>query len=297
LGLTDYICHILALARHRLSSHYIIIVMAHQQPFLLPQQWYPPPQQQQTLFPNNADFQELAKAAAMRNNLHNSMAIPVRLANSSAEHTNSSTVVRSLVKRFDFEGKLVTVADNVRKWMEEDNPEWMIQIARRMAGTPKDGRAAFMLLYGDGYETLLLLDGIEPPQDLSKVPTIGISASFAPAVGDMDQATAAKQGLLEPSDSLWEHINFELNRQGNDRSLVLHTTSRVSVRSYEDILRKRVIRVWTSGPHKSILGRIERDAQLENKWKLGFFGPVSHAKIPAGGKRMVKWLCHKTGFH
>lgn len=271
--------------------------MAHPQQFLLnPQHWFPPPQQ----FPP-ADFQqELAKAAALRSN-SNHLAIPVRLANSSqADHTNSTTVVRSLVKRFDLEGKLVTVAENVRKWMEEDNPEWLVQIGRRVGAgyITKDGKASFLLLYGDGYETLLLLDGIDPPQDLSKVPTIGISASFAPAVGDMDQETAAKQGLLEPSDSLWEHVNFEFNRQGNDRSLVIHTSSRVSMRSYDDLHRKRVIRVWTVGPHRSALGRIERDTMLENQWKLGWRGSITAAKLPAataGAPEAVQGKCRRHG--
>ena len=166
---------------------------------------------------------------------------------------NSSMVVRSSVRKFHLNGGLMSVAQWTRKCVEE-NLEWLVKLSKRRFPEEK----IVLLAYGDGCETLVLMDdkANQMPTDFRRIRKVGIGVSMAPAEFKGDEAKLAKLGVLQPSDSIWEHLRYEQMDTGKDKNekcLYIHTCNKVWSDSVEG--RRRVLQLVTGSPSKPFLAK------------------------------------------
>jgi hypothetical protein len=183
---------------------------------------------------------------------------------------NSSLVVRSSVRKFAVNGGLLSVAQWTRKCVEE-NLDWLIKLAKRHFPDEK----TILLAYGDGCETLVLIDdhANKMPADFRQIKKIGVGVSMANADEKSDEVMLATHGILQPSDSIWEHLRFEqVDTTGDkkDKCLFIHTSITVWTDSVE--VRRRVLQVMTGVPEKpyfavSYMPNHMFEQQVLAKWK------------------------------
>lgn len=155
--------------------------------------------------PANFYPQMVAFAAAQEN--ATAMVAVAKLGPSKASPaTNSSLVVRGSVRKFNMNGVPFSVAEWTRKTVEE-NLEWLVKLSKRHSG----GDKAILLAYGDGCETLVLLDQHvnKMPADFGKIKKVGVGVTMANIDSTLDESKLANQGVLQPGDSIWEHLRFE----------------------------------------------------------------------------------------
>jgi len=194
--------------------------------------------------PANLYPQMMAFAAAQDN--ATAMVAVAKLAPTKANAvTNSSLVVRGSVRKFSnpMSGVLLSVAEWTRKTVEE-NLEWLVKLAKRHSG----GDKAVLLAYGDGCETLVLMDEQinKMPANLSNVKKIGVGVTMANIDSTVDETKLAAQGVLQPSDSIWEHLRFETLTPGDkkvEKCLFIHTNITVWSEGIDG--RRRVLQVAT----------------------------------------------------
>lgn len=153
--------------------------------------------------------QQAQLAALAQMNASSSMVGTAKLANSSKnKDSNSTLVVRSSVPKLNMAGGLYTVAQWARKCVE-DNLEFIVKLGRRSDPKAK----AVMLTYGDSGETQTLVlfdDQINKlPTDLKKIQMVGIGVSSSFADDKRDEGKMAANGVLQPTDCMWEHLKFE----------------------------------------------------------------------------------------
>jgi hypothetical protein len=198
------------------------------------------------------------------------MVATAKLANSKDnKETNSNFVVRSSVPKFNVAGGLYTVAQWARKCVE-DNLEWIVKLSRRRDPALK----AVMLAYGDGCQTLVLLDDAmnRMPADLNAVQKIGIAVSAAPIDDKSDEKKLAAAGVLQPTDSIWDHLRYEQTDPSKDKVeniMFVHTC----MTNYGDGIdgRRRVLQVMTGAPQKpyaavAYVPNITFEQQVLAKW-------------------------------
>jgi len=156
----------------------------------------------------------------------------------------SNLAVRSTVPRQNVAGGIYSVAQWARKCVE-DNIEFLVKLTRR--NNPKEQVA--MLAYGDGCQTLILLDEAvnKIPGDISKVKKISIGVSAAPIDDKSDEIKMASTfGVLTPTDCLWDHLRYEqsnISKDNPEHIMFLHTTMKVYGEGIDG--RRRVLQVKT----------------------------------------------------
>lgn len=160
--------------------------------------------------------------------------------------SNSKFVVRSSVRKFDASGALVSVGMWSRK-VVEDNLEWLVKIARRHNPTEN----AIILCFGDGCETLVLMDGQinQLPKDFSKIKKIGVGVSVALADSKADETALANAGVLQAQDSVWEHLSFQnadAAKTKKEKAMFIHTSHTVWSTAIDG--RRKVVQAKTKGP-------------------------------------------------
>ncbi|KAL3943227.1 MAG: hypothetical protein SGBAC_002717 [Bacillariaceae sp.] len=160
--------------------------------------------------------------------------------------SNSKFVVRSSVRKFDSNGGLVSVGMWARK-VVEDNLEWLVKLARRHS--PSEN--AVILAYGDGCETLVLLDGQinTLPKDFSKLKKVGVGVSVALADSKVDEGNLANTGVLQAQDSIWEHLSFQtadVAKTKKEKAMFIHTSNTIWSTAIDG--RRKVLQVKTKGP-------------------------------------------------
>ncbi len=178
--------------------------------------------------------------------------------------TNSYLVVRGSVRKFNMNGVLFSVGEWIRKTVEE-NLEWLVKLSRRHSG----GDRVVLLAYGDGCETLVLLDDKvdKMPHDFSKIKKIGVGVTMTDVDSTLDESKLAAQGVLQPSDSIWEHLRFETMASGDnkiDKCLFIHTNMTVWSEGIDS--RRRVLQVAT-GSGLSYQPNALFEQQVLLKWK------------------------------
>jgi hypothetical protein len=202
------------------------------------------------------------------------MVAVAKLANSKeGKDTNSTLVVRSSVPRFNVAGGFYTVAQWARKCVE-DNLEWIVKLIRRHHFDEQ----VVMLAYGDGCQTIVLLDDAinQMPDDIETITKIGIGVSSAPKDAKDDETELAKDGVLQPTDSIWDHLRFEQQQSdvsGKDDKgniLFIHTIMTVYGEAVDG--RRRVLQVKTLAPKKPLeavqyVPNPIFEQQLLAKWK------------------------------
>jgi hypothetical protein len=211
------------------------------------------------------------QAAAMAQMALPPMVAVARLANcNKKKETNSTTVVRNSVPRFNVAGGLYSVAQWARKSVE-DNLEWIVKLIRRRC--PDED--VVMLAYGDGCQTVVLLDDAinKMPEDMDAIPKIGIGVSSAPKDTKDDESKMARDGVLQPTDSVWDHLRFEHSDTSKDKKeqvLFIHT----SVTFYGEAVdgRRRILQVKTKAPEHPLetvkyVPNPMFEQQLLAKWK------------------------------
>lgn len=194
--------------------------------------------------PANLYPQMMAFAAAQENST--AMVAVAKLARSKANtSTNSSLVVRGSVRKFSnpMNGVLLSVAEWTRKTVEE-NLEWLVKLSKRHAGTDK----AILLAYGDGCETLVLMDDQvnKMPPDFGKIKKVGVGVTMTNMDSTLDESKLASMGVLQPTDSIWEHLRFETLTAGDkkvEKCLFIHTNVIVWSEGLDG--RRRVLQVST----------------------------------------------------
>ncbi|KAG7361624.1 hypothetical protein IV203_036725 [Nitzschia inconspicua] len=226
--------------------------------------YFPPPMlAAQTSLPGYASMQAMMQTPPM-------VAV-AKLANAKGKKdTNSALVVRSSVPRFNVAGGLYTVAQWARKCVE-DNLEWIVKLVRRH----HPNEQVVMLAYGDGCQTIVLLDDAinQMPEDLEKLPKISIGVSSAPKDAKEDEAKMAKDGVLQPTDSVWDHLRYEQTDTSPDKKekiLFIHTNMAVYGEAVDG--RRRVLQVKTLAPKKPVeavqyVHNPIFEQQLLAKWK------------------------------
>lgn len=181
--------------------------------------------------------------------------------------SNSSLVVRSSARKFNVQGGTFSVAQFTRKCVEE-NLEWLIKLSKRHFPEEK----AVLLAYGDGCETLVLIDGQanKIPADFRKIKKIGVGVSVADSDSKLEGAQLAASGVLQPSDSVWEHLRFVETSAKKEKCLFIHTSITIWTDSVE--ARRRVLQVATASPAKpyaavNYMPNPMFEQQVLNKWK------------------------------
>ncbi|CAJ1899368.1 unnamed protein product [Cylindrotheca closterium] len=167
--------------------------------------------------------------------------------------SNSKFVVRSSVRKFDSSGAIVSVGMWARK-VVEDNLEWLVKLARRHS--PNEN--AVILAYGDGCETLVLMDGQinTLPKDFSKIKKVGVGVSVALADSKVDEGNLANTGVLQAQDSIWEHLNFQTAdaaKTKKEKAMFIHTSNTIWCTAIDG--RRKVVQVKTKGssdPHMAV---------------------------------------------
>jgi len=162
--------------------------------------------------------------------------------------SSSILAVRSTVPRYNVSGGIYSVAQWARKCVE-DNLEFIVKLARR-----HDPKAQLLMLaYGDGCQTLVLLDDAMNimPVEIFNVKKIDIGVSAAPIDDKTDEKKmASTNGILTPSDSLWDHLRYEQANVSKDKQehiMFLHTTMTVYGGGTDG--RRRVLQIKTEGPN------------------------------------------------
>lgn len=218
----------------------------------------------------NSFFPSMQAAAVAQMNA-TAMVGTAKLANSKdSKETNSSLVVRSSVPKFNVAGGLYTVSQWARKCVE-DNLEWIVKLCRRRAPNAN----AVMLSYGDGCQTLVLLDAAmnQMPAELNTVQKIGIGVSTAPIDDKSDEKKMAAAGVLQPTDSIWDHLRYEQTDASKDKVekvMFIHTCTT----NYGDGIdgRRRVLQVKTGAPQKpyspiAYVPNVVFEQQVLARWK------------------------------
>lgn len=184
--------------------------------------------------------------------------------------SNSNLAVRTAVPRLNVAGGIYTVAQWARKCVE-DNLEFVVKIARR--DDPKADLV--MLAYGDGCQTLVFFDDAmnKLPDDLSKIKKIHVGVSSAPIDDKRIGSEMAKSGILQPIDSLWDHLRYEQANATKDKKekiMFIHTS--MMVYGDSDISRRRVLQIKTNSPEspfvaESYMRNVIFEREVLAKWK------------------------------
>lgn len=192
-------------------------------------------------------FPHFQTAAAQQQEANMAQVATVKLGNASKapNKSNSIFVVRSSVRKFDSNGNITTVGMWARK-VVEDNLEWLVKLVRRHGNTDN----AVVLAYGDGCETLVLLDDHinRLPKDFSTLKKIGVGVSVAEADSKADQATLAASGVLQAGDSIWEHLHYQqvdANKTKKEKYLFIHTSHTIWSNAMDG--RRKVVQVKSKG--------------------------------------------------
>lgn len=195
----------------------------------------------------------------------------------------SKLVVRNSVRKFNISGGIFSVAQWTRKTLEE-NLEWLASLSQKHAGDSQ----CLLLAYGDGCETLVLLDGHidKAPEDIKKVKKIGIGASMAKLNVTLDEKELANLGVLHPTDSMWEHLRFETisKKENVEKCLYIHTFVTLHGDSMEG--RRRVLQVAT-GKNLAFKPNPPFEQQILSQWSGQGSGV---AVVPAGPVEKETWV-------
>lgn len=222
-----------------------------------------------------ANFYPTMQAAAAAQENNNAMVATARLGNckDNAEG-NSPLVVRSSVRKFNLTGGILSVAQWTRKCVEE-NLEWLVKLSKRRKDVD-----CIILAYGDGCETLVLMDDHvnKMPADVRRVLKIGVGVSIVEADFKGDESKLAKQGVLQPSDSIWEHLRFEQldsSKDKKEKCLFIHTSVQIWSDSVEG--RRRVLQLMTAAPESPLLAKCyipnpAFEQQAITAWKMAQAG-------------------------
>lgn len=184
--------------------------------------------------------------------------------------SNSNLAVRTTVPRLNVAGGIYTVAQWARKCVE-DNLEFVVKIARR--DDPKADLV--MLAYGDGCQTLVLFDGAmtKLPDDLTKIKKIHVGVSTATIDDKRTGSEMAESGVLQPIDSLWDHLRYEQANATKDKKekiVFIHTS--MTVYGDSEIGRRRVLQIKTKAPKspfvaESYMRNVMFEREVLAKWK------------------------------
>ncbi|KAL3924896.1 MAG: hypothetical protein SGILL_000761 [Bacillariaceae sp.] len=200
------------------------------------------------------------------------MVAVARLANCNKKKpTNSKETVKSTVPRYNVTGGLYTVAQWARKCVE-DNVEFLVKLIRRRSEDEK----VVMLVYGDGCQTIVFLDDAinKMPKDIDSILKIGIGVSSAPKDDKADEAKMAKEGVLQATDSVWDHLRYEQTTEASkDKTahfLFIHTAASASGDAADG--RRRILQVETDVPKKpwkaiKYVPNPVFEQQVLSKWK------------------------------
>lgn len=231
--------------------------------------------------PANLYPQMMAFAAAQEN--ATAMVAVAKLAPSKANaSTNSALVVRGSVRKFSnpMNGILLSVAEWTRKTVEE-NLEWLVKISKRHSG----GDKVVLLAYGDGCETLVLMDDQinKMPANFSKIKKVGVGATMTNIDSTVDETKLAALGVLQPSDSIWEHLRFETMTPGDkklEKCLFIHTNVTVWSEGLDG--RRRVLQV-TTGSGLRYKPNALFEQEVLNNWRGK--GPAAAIPRPVAGPK------------
>ena len=228
-----------------------------------------------------------AAAAAQENNM--ALVAVAKLSScKKSPKSNSDLVVRTSVRKMNAAGGVFSVAQWTRKTLEE-NLDWLIKIAKRHA--PKE--YALLLAYGDGCETLLLIDSHcnKLPDDFNKLKKIGVGCSMIDVKSKAEETEIGNMGVLQASDPIWDHVRFETieKRDKTEKCLFIHTNVQIWGDSMEN--RRRVLQIVTEAPKKPFLALHYKpnpvfEQQALNKWKglnpnavAAAFNPAAYAAV------------------
>lgn len=256
--------------------------------------------QQAPLMGAFAPYNQMAAFAAAQENALPMVSIAklASASNKTKASTNSTLVVRGSLRRMNGLGGTLSVAEWTRKTLEE-NLEWLVKLAKRHAPTEK----AIFFTYGDGCETLLLLDAQvnKIPGDLKKIKKIAVGCTMAEIEKSLDEDKLAKHGILQPKDSIWEHLRFETigarQTPGNDKpakGIFIHTKTSVLGESFDG--RRRVLQA-TTGSNLGYKPNADFEQQVLNKWRQTFpspFPPVAGLAMPMNGMMGMPMILPNT---
>jgi hypothetical protein len=231
-----------------------------------------------------------AAAAAQENNT--AMVAIARLGNCSDNaEGNSPLVVRSSVRKFNVTGGLLSVAQWTRKCVEE-NLEWLVKLSKRHHGIN-----CVLLAYGDGCETMVLMDdhANKMPTDFRRILKIGVGVSMVEADFKGDESKLAKQGVLQPSDSIWEHLRFEQldsSKDKKEKCLFIHTSVQIWSDSVEG--RRRVLQLKTGAPKNPLLAKCyvpnsAFEQQVMGAWKMAQGGAAGQPFTAAEDETVISF--------
>jgi len=209
-------------------------------------------------------YPQMASFAAAQENAAAMVAVAKLGVSKAYPQTNSSLVVRGSVRKFNMAGALLSVAEWTRKTVEE-NLEWLVKLSKRHPGSDK----VILLAYGDGCETLVLLDDHvnKMPENFTKIKKIGVGVTMANIESILEESKLAALGILQPSDCIWEHLRFETMASGDkkvDQCLFIHTSMTVWSDGVDG--RRRVLQVAT-GSGLSYKPNALFEQQVLAKWK------------------------------
>mmetsp|Transcript_61216 Transcript_61216/g.124821 ORF Transcript_61216/g.124821 Transcript_61216/m.124821 type:complete len:559 (+) Transcript_61216:139-1815(+) len=256
---------------------------------------------QQAAVANNANVAQVQNGysnfmpsiMAMQSNMANiTLVVTSKLApNQKNKASDSSLAVRTTVPRMNVAGGIYTVAQWTRKCVE-DNLEFIVKIARR--DDPKENLV--MLAYGDGCQTLVFFDDSmnKHPGELSDIKKIHVGISTAPIDDKRTDTKLAHSGVLQPSDSLWDHLRYEQSNTTKDKKekiVFIHTCTKVYGDS--DANRRRVLQIKTHCPKSpfvadSYIRNVMFERQVLAMWNGEASGAAPEFNVGANAKAGAK---------
>jgi hypothetical protein len=204
-------------------------------------------------------------------------------------NVNSTSVLSTAIRQSNAQGEILSVGEWSRQTIVQDG-EWLIKIAKRDKDTQKNGSGVVRITFGNGYDALVAINTKEVHQDISEINTVGVVVCIS-TVNDDDDATRLKhQGLVNPSDSIFDHMQacVEGGQQEQDIRIYIHTNVSPWTNVNGSMDRTQIYHVQTDRNDPSS-NRMKRLLSLEEQLRAtGKIGTLEEEKKSAANKSAPK---------
>jgi hypothetical protein len=199
--------------------------------------------------------------------------------------TNGTRIVSTTIRQSNAQGEPLSVGEWSRQTIVQ-NSDWLVKISKRDKDISKNGSGVVRITFGNGYDALVAIDCEEFPKEISEINRVGVVVCVSTVDDDDDSTRLKYRGVLNPSDSIFEHLQacIEGGRHEQDIRIYIHTDVNPWTTLDESIERTEIYRVKTNRNDPFSMGRMEHMVPLEEQ--LQATGKVG--KLEGGMKSAAK---------
>jgi hypothetical protein len=208
--------------------------------------------------------------------------------------TNGTRIVSTTIRQSNAQGEPLSVGEWSRQTIVQ-NSDWLVKIAKRDKDISKNGSGVVRITFGNGYDALVAIDCEEFPKEISEINRVGVVVCVSTVDDDDDSTRLKYRGVLNPSDSIFEHLQacIEGGRHEQDIRIYIHTDVNPWTTLDESIERTEIYRVKTNRNDPFSMGRMEHmvplEEQLQATGKVGKLeGGIKSAAKNASPKKTAK---------